>query len=147
MRIALDTNILAYAEGVNDAGRQGQALRVLSALPVGSLVVPVQVLGELHRVLTGKMNRTASAARTAVMSWRDATELRPTTETALLSAFDLATDHRLSIWDALILSVVAEAECRYLLSEEFQNGFTVRGVTVLDPFRAPIDPRLAALLG
>ncbi len=108
--------------------------------------MPVQVLGKLHRVLTGKMRRTARAAREALLSWRDAALTRPTTESAMLAAFDLAADHRLSIWDALVLAVAAEAECRFLLSEDIQNGFVWRGVTVLDPFRAPLDSRLADLL-
>ncbi|WP_205963481.1 PIN domain-containing protein [Roseicella aquatilis] len=31
----------------------------------------------------------------------------------------------------------AEAECRLLLSEDIQDGFTWRGVTVRNPFAAP----------
>jgi predicted nucleic acid-binding protein len=38
------------------------------------------------------------------------------------------------MWDALIMSVAAENKCRLLISEDFQNGFTWRGVTVVNPF-------------
>lgn len=55
MIVALDTNLLAYAEGANDAARQAAALDIIAALPAGAAIVPVQVLGELFRVLTGKM--------------------------------------------------------------------------------------------
>ena len=54
----------------------------------------------------------------------------------MLSAADLATDHHLRIWDAVILSASAEAGCRLLLSEDLQEGFTWRGVTVTNPFSA-----------
>jgi hypothetical protein len=40
----------------------------------------------------------------------------------------------------------AEAECRLLLSEDLQEGFTWRGVTVTNPFARTLHPILAALL-
>jgi predicted nucleic acid-binding protein len=55
-------------------------------------------------------------------------------------------DHQLPIWDALILAVAAESRCRLLLSEDFQNGFTWRGVTVVNPFGTQIPPLLTDLL-
>jgi predicted nucleic acid-binding protein len=32
------------------------------------------------------------------------------------------------------MSVAAENKCRLFISEDFQNGFTWRGVTVFNPF-------------
>ena len=52
----------------------------------------------------------------------------------------------MAIWDALILSVAADHKCRLLLSEDFQHGFTWRGVTVVDPFTSPPHPLLAAAI-
>ena len=51
MRVALDTNILVYAEGINDAAKQKTALQIIERLPEDSTFLPVQVLGELFRVL------------------------------------------------------------------------------------------------
>ena len=62
------------------------------------------------------------------------------------AALDLAADHQMAIWDALILSVAADQKCRMLLSEDFQQGFTWRGVTVLNPFQTPQHALLAAVL-
>ena len=144
--VALDTNVLAYAEGINDAQRQARAADVIANLPAGIAIVPVQVLGELFRVLTGKAKRSAAEARDAILSWRDAISTRDTSAAALLAAMDLVADHHLSIWDALILAVAAEAGCRLLLSEDLQEGFTWRGVTVVNPFATDPHPLLAALL-
>lgn len=146
MIVALDTNLLAYAEGVNDSVRQARALDVIRALPEGTAILPVQVLGELFRVLTAKVKRNADDARAAILSWRDAMPVHDTTDQALLAAMDLVTDHGLQIWDALILAVTADARCRLLLSEDLQDGFTWRGVTVVNPFAANLHPLLAALL-
>lgn len=147
MRVAIDTNILAYAEGVDDSVRQGMAKSVLRALPVASVVLPVQVLGELFRVLTRKAKRPAPAARTAVLVWRDSFRSHDTTAAALVSAMDLAADHGFAVWDAVILAVSAEAGCRLLLSEDMHEGFTWRGVTIVNPFAAARHPLLTAALG
>ena len=64
----------------------------------------------------------------------------------MLSAIDLAADHRLSIWDSVMISVASENDCRLLLSEDLQDGFTWGGVTVTNPFAAQQHPLLASLL-
>ena len=61
-------------------------------------------------------------------------------------ALDLAATHQMPTWDALILSIAADMKCRLLLSEDFQPGFTWRGVTVLNPFLLPSSPLLTASL-
>jgi predicted nucleic acid-binding protein len=144
--VALDTNILAYAEGVNDAARQAKALELIASLPTGRAILPVQVLGELFRVLTAKIKRPVTEVRAAILSWRDAMPVHDTTDQALLSAMDLVADHGLQIWDALIMAVAADARCRLLLSEDLQPGFTWHGVTVVNPFTESMHPLLVPLL-
>jgi len=63
-----------------------------------------------------------------------------------VNATDLASDHGLTIWDSAVLAASAEAGCRLLLSEDLQEGFTWRGVTVTNPFAATLHTMLAALL-
>lgn len=70
-----------------------------------------------------------------------------TSPTIMQAAADLATDHRMEIWDAVILSAASEANCRLLLSEDLQDGFTWGGVTVADPFSSTPHALLSALLG
>lgn len=41
-------------------------------------------------------------------------------------------------WDALILAAAEAQSCRYLLSEDFQEGRTYGSVTVVNPFHS--DP-------
>ena len=146
MRIALDTNILAYAEGVNGSASKRAALELIRNLPESSTFVPVQVLGELFRVLVGKAGLSAVQARAAILGWQDTFPLIETSPAILLAATDLAVHHVLSIWDAVILSAAAAAECRLLLSEDMQDGFLWSGVTVTNPFASPRHPLLVALL-
>jgi predicted nucleic acid-binding protein len=146
MRVALDTNILAYAEGLGDSARCNAARMLVEQLPSGSVVLPAQTLGELARVLAGKAKQPPDAVRAAVLGWADCFEVQDSTWPAFAAALDLTVDHQLPMWDALILAVTAESRCRLLLSEDYQHGFTWRGVTVVNPFQTPAPPLLAGLL-
>ena len=146
MRVALDTNILAYAEGVNGAPKRKAALELVQRLPEGTTLLPVQTFGELFNLLVRKARRPPIKARKAILSWRDAFPLIETSAQVMLAAADLATDHQLTIWDSVILSAAAESGCRLLLSEDLQEGFTWRGVTVTNPFEPSKHELLTALL-
>lgn len=134
MKIALDTNVLAYAEGANGEAMQGRALELIQRLPASAIVLPVQILGELFNVLVRKVKRQPARARTALLSWRDAYPVVETSAAVMLNATDLASDHGLTIWDSVVLAASAEAGCRLLLSEDLQEGFTWQRVTVVNPF-------------
>jgi len=146
MRVALDTNILAYAEGVNGAARKTAALDLLQRLPAGSALLPVQTLGELFQLLVRKVNRTPTQARTAILSWRDAFPLIEASESVIVGAAELAARHRFSFWDGVVLASTAEAGCRLLLSEDLQEGFTWNSVTVTNPFGESSHPLLIGFL-
>ncbi len=146
MKVALDTNILAYAEGTKGSPMRDRALDLLRALPPGTVYIPVQVLGELLRVLVGKARRPATHARDAILAWRDAYATVDTTDSVMVTAADLSAQHGLSIWDAVILAAAAEGDCRLLLSEDLQDGFTWNGVTVTNPFAKSRHPLLEGLL-
>jgi len=121
----LTTNILAYAEGVGDAERCASAIKLVEDLPAEAVLLPAQK---------------------AIMSWADSFEVADSSWSSFQSTIDLAIDHGLQIWDALIMAVAAENHCRLLLSEDLQNGFTWRGLTVVNPF-APESSRWLDLTG
>ena len=67
MRVALDTNLLAYAEGVNGPDKQEAALALITRLPRAAVVIPAQALGELFNVLVRKAQRSRGEARQAML--------------------------------------------------------------------------------
>lgn len=139
MRVALDTNVLAYAEGVNDADRKATATDLLKGFRGEEIVIPVQALGELYTVLTRKARRPAAEARLVVLGWQDAYHVVGTSPAVLVDAMELATSHQFGLWDAIMLAAAAQAGCRLLLSEDMHDGFTWRGVTIRNPFAtAPV---------
>ncbi|MGB6130613.1 MAG: PIN domain-containing protein [Acidobacteriaceae bacterium] len=144
MKAALDTNILAYAEGLNDGPKKQQAWRLVEKLPEDT-VIPVQALGELFTVLVRRAERAPEDARTAVLRWEYAFRLADTSGSVFLGALELVS-RQFSLWDAVMLSAAAEAGCSVLLSEDRHPGFTWNGVTIVDPFAQPEHPLLEQLL-
>ncbi|MEO8926567.1 MAG: PIN domain-containing protein [Caulobacteraceae bacterium] len=134
MRIALDSNVLVYAEGVNGADRRRMAIAALKAYEGEDILIPVQALGELFAVLTRKARVPAAQARDAVLAWADTYEVIDTRASTLVDAMELVVIHTLSPWDAVIVAAAAGAGCRMLLSEDMQSGFTWRGLTLRNPF-------------
>jgi predicted nucleic acid-binding protein len=146
MRIALDTNVLAYAEGTNGEGMRDRALDLIGRLPQDELVLPAQALGELFNVLVRKAKRRPLRAQAAVLSWCDAYSVAETTQRVVVVAAELAARHHLSIWDSVMLASAAAEGCRLLLSEDLQDGFVWQGVTVVNPFAETVNPLLLGLL-
>lgn len=149
MRLAIDTNVLVYAEGAGDEPRIRRARSLLSACTNSAAidtVLPAQVLGELFNVLTRKLRLPVAEVRERLLGWADAFSVADAGWATFQSAIDLCHAHGLQFWDALILCTAAEQRCRVLLSEDLQSGFTWRGVTVVNPFAADLHPLLHGVL-
>jgi predicted nucleic acid-binding protein len=146
VRVALDTNVLAYAQGVNGDVMKKAALALIGALPAGAVALPAQVVAELFQVLIRKGQLTPAQARAAILSWCNVFPVAEATLPVLLGAAELAVSHRFSFWDGMVLAAASEAGCRLLLSEDLQPGFTWQAVTVANPFSTPKHPLLQNLL-
>lgn len=150
MKIALDTNILAYIAGFerssSDSAKVERArVTVEQLVRYNELIVVTQVLGELYNLLT-KGGIARREARDIVGLAESKYLIVAGTRSCFQDAFDLATDHKLQFWDSLILSTAANAGCALLLSEDMQDGFTVRGMTIANPFLGTAQPALGRLL-
>lgn len=125
----LDTNILVYAHQIGNKAEISQDL----IAPGGT--ISVQVLNELANVLRKKLGR----------SWREIELVLddidntldpalPLTAKTSRTAFALARDQGLAVYDALIVAAAIEAGCGTLYSEDMQHGRTIDGVTIVNPF-------------
>lgn len=150
MRVAFDTNVLAYAAGVRRVDADDPKIDTARHLLIelrgpASLVVPVQALGELFNVVR-RWSGNPAHARDVVNVLSTGLFQLPTTADVLFAATDLVARHKLQIWDAVILAAAADFDCSLLLSEDMQHGFVARGLTVVNPFADTAHPKLAALL-
>lgn len=134
---AVDTNILAYDAGLRrvDADEAKIVLagdNVDMLIKAGTLVIPAQVLAELHHVLQRKGGYPASAAQEIVEDYASVASIVATDIDILGQAFALSADHGLQTYDAIILA--AAAGCDTLYSEDMQAGFVWGGVRIVNPF-------------
>lgn len=146
MKVALDTNVLAYAAGIDDAERRDQANRLIRLLDPTAVVFASQVSSELYNVLIKKGQLSRLEALTIVNRWSDLFELRSADRRTFSDALTLATDRDLQVWDAVVLATAAQTGCALLLSEDLQEGFAYRGVTVVNPFATVHHPLMVRLL-
>jgi len=149
-RVALDTNILAYLAGVSRDPRDDGKIELVRNL-IGrlsdevSLVAPTQTLGELFVVLH-RSGASAEEARAILLEFAQAFGSSASETRTALAAVDLVVDHKFQFWDALIVTAAAEAGCTLLLSEDMQDGFVTRGLTVVNPLRDTLHFKLAGLI-
>jgi predicted nucleic acid-binding protein len=149
-RAALDTNILAYLAGVSrdarDDAKINRARDLIHRLgDKVSLVAPAQTLGELFVVLR-RSGASSGEARAILVEFAEAFATSASETRTALAAADLVVDHQLQFWDALIVTSAAEAGCSLLLSEDMQDGFVARGLTLVNPLADTLHPKLKALL-
>lgn len=150
-RVALDSNILVYLAGVSrmpaDDSKVEKVRELVARLsPVVSLVAPAQTLGELFVVLR-RSGASAPEAREILLEFSEAFGTAATEARTMAAATDLVVDHKLQFWDALIVTAAADAGCSVLLSEDMQDGFVTRGMTISNPLKDQMHPKLLALLG
>ena len=150
MRLALDTNILAYLAGVSRSPEDDSKVdrvRELVERLAGSttLLAPAQTLGELFVVLR-RSGASPEQAREIVLRYAEAFGPSPSEGQTVVAALDLAVDHKFQFWDALIVTSAADAGCSLLLSEDMQDGFVVQGMAIVNPLAGVPHIKLAALL-
>jgi len=146
VRVAFDTNILVYMDSRLGEPRGEIARNLLERIPASSIILPAQVLGEFVRVGVFKQRRPIPEVRRRLLQWIDGYSVVATTAQIITQAVDLVETRQISLWDAIVVASAADAECRILLSEDMQAGFSWAGVTIVDPFAATRDPLLDILL-
>jgi predicted nucleic acid-binding protein len=149
-RVALDSNVLAYLAGVDrhadDAAKIAKSIAMIAGLKDKSLLVAsTQALGELFTVVV-RSGVSREDARSIVTHFQAGFEIVECGIRVIALALDLAVAHKLQFWDALIVSAAAGVGCDLLLSEDMQDGFSWRGVTIVNPFAEPVNSKLDGIL-
>lgn len=135
MSLSVDTNVLVYGIDAKAGSRHDQAGRLIDGfVESGRGILILQTLAEFYSVATRKLGTPREVARGFVEDLRVAVDVHPADARALTHAMAAVEDHDLSFWDALLWATADRAGIRYLLSEDFQDGRTLGGVTFVNPF-------------
>lgn len=134
--VFVDTNVLVYARDLSEPVKQPVALAWIERLwRTGRGRLSAQVLHEFYVTVTRRLDpgMPADQARADVQdlrSWRPV----PLTLGLTEEAWQIEDRHAVSFWDALIVAAAGRAGCRYLLTEDLQDGQKLVGLEVVDPF-------------
>ena len=134
--VFVDTNLLVYVRDRTEEDKQRRAAEWMAALwDTRRGRLSIQVLQEYYVTVTRKLDppRTLEEAREDVLSLR-AWEPAPVDENLLLDGWTVQDRYGFSWWDALIVAAAARSGSRWLLSEDFQDGQEVFGLTIVNPF-------------
>jgi predicted nucleic acid-binding protein len=129
-----DTNLLVYSAGSADPEKNQMARRWVNALwSSGSGRLSYQVLHEFYATAV-KKSAPVAEARESVLLW-SAWQPVEMSMTLIERGWHWMDTARISYWDALIVSAAELSGCRWLLTEDLQDGRTYETVTVVNPFR------------
>lgn len=135
-QIFVDTNVLVYALDNGKSNKQERAATWIDALwDTRRGRLSFQVLQEFYITVTRKLKpgMVHDLARARV---RDLTVWRPLTigSTVVEGAWAVQDRFAVSWWDALIVSAAQVSGCRFLLTEDLQDGQDLDGTQVVNPF-------------
>ena len=135
--ISLDTNILVYSVDRDAGDRHNTAVKLVErSVRAGNCVQPLQSLCEFFNIVTRKIGLDVSIAAEVVVRWQAAVPIEPASDDDLRNAMRAVREHGLSFWDALLWATVRRVGVELLISEDFQDGRSIEGVRILNPFAA-----------
>lgn len=146
MTIGLDTNVLVYAANSGDVARRTIAKEVVRRATLADAILTLQSLAEFVRVMTGKIRMPHADVQRFIDAWRRNFRVKAADEHAFEDAMLAVAEHGLPIFDALLWATARHAGCTTILSEDFQDGRSLGGVTFLNPFDPKNARRLDRLL-
>jgi predicted nucleic acid-binding protein len=144
--VVLDASILVYAIDTAAGSRHASAGALIERVLLGGRgILILQTMTEFYSVATRKFRIPSREPLLFLDKLRAVLSVHAADE----RDFDRATRgdrHGLSFWDALLWATADRIGVRYLLSEDFQDGRTLGGVTFVDPFRSENEQLLAEIL-
>jgi predicted nucleic acid-binding protein len=134
--VFVDTNVLVYARDASEPKKQPLARAWLDALwEQRRARLSFQILDEFYVTVTRKLQpgldrASAQADVRDLMAWRPIGIDGPLLE----DAWRLESRFALDFWDAQIVASARALGCRFLLTEDLQDGQDLDGLLVVDPF-------------
>ncbi len=142
MTYLLDSNVLIYATDEEDPQRMARASELLRYLaPARLAVISAQVLAEFANA-TLRRGRSLAAIDEVyrqVEVYSRAMVVLPLTPAIIQEAVRGVRDFRLAYYDAQIWAAARLNQVPFVLSEDFNVGATLDGVTFVNPFDPEFD--------
>ncbi len=135
IRVAIDSNILIYAE-IEPDSEKGMRSADLILRTARNGVIPAQALGEFLRFVQRRLPASFEDAIRQALLYQSVFITPPTTDAIINKASELARAHRMQLWDCVVCAASAEARAKALLTEDMQDGRNLDGLRLVNPFAA-----------
>ncbi len=134
--VFVDTNVLVYRKDASEPEKQSRAQEWMTHLwneHAGR--VSAQVLNEFYVTVTRKLDpgldeETARGEVRPLFAWRPVS----TDPVVIETAWRLCDRFHFAFWDGLIVAAALLSGCRYVLTEDLQDGQEVEGLRIVNPF-------------
>lgn len=146
MRFAVDSNVLVYAINRQAPLKRAIAQNIMSRGRLLDLVMSAQVIGEFLNAVRRKNEAAFPEAIELAATWSLLFPVAWTGPDHIVDGARRAARHKLQYWDSVILEVARDSRAALFLTEDMQDGATIDGVTILNPFLPSNASRLDALL-
>jgi predicted nucleic acid-binding protein len=134
-KVFIDTNVLVYSVDQHDLAKQKAAREALRRIErERSGVISTQVAQEFYVAATRKLGVEPLVAKEMVHALRRLDVVLVDMD-LVGEAVDCSILNRLSFWDALIVVAAEKAGCAEVWTEDMNEGQTIRGVKLHNPFR------------
>ena len=135
-RAFLDSNILVYCVDERDNVKHNLARNLIQSLIDGrNGCISTQTLQEFFNVSTKKLKNDKSMAQSDVIDYSTAFPVHTNTLKDILLAISISIKTQFSFYDSLIIAAAKAEGCSIVYSEDLNDGQTVDGVTIINPFK------------
>ena len=144
-RLSVDSNVLIYTVDRQD-WRHARAVEIMARAVRADCVLSLQSVAEFYHVVTRKRITAADAAESQV---DDMLARFPGTiydATTMRDAIVATRRHAIPFWDAMLWATIKAAGCRFLLTEDLQDGRDLEGVRFVNPFDPANDAVIELIL-
>ena len=141
-RYVVDTNVLVYALDRRQPEKRQRAREVLRRVgTAGTAALPAQVLSEFGGACLRKLEPRpeSEAIRREVERLMLAFPILPFTGPVVLEALRGVREHLLSYYEAQIWAVARLGQVAVILSEDFNAGTVLDGVSFTNPLEPDFD--------
>ena len=131
-RAFIDTNVIVYMSSNDNQAKKKLARSLINKY---DCVISTQVINELSNVLIKKYSQSTSNVEATIFNLEAVCTVALLTLETTNKALDIHDRYGYSFYDALILSAALDNNCKYVFSEDLQDGQILEGkLTIINPF-------------
>lgn len=135
-RLFIDTNILITALDPREPEKRTISADVLRrAIKSHTLALSPQSLNECYRVLSDRRRLVPKEAARAYLGHLMPWCIAPLDVRTTAKAWEVQDETGFAWWDALLVASALIAGCKLFLSEDMEDGRSIAGMRIANPFR------------